>query len=820
MTSTLMDQQIELEAEMVGLGLKAYQDRVIEARTKGRESETKYGNMLVRMVILPLAETIAEFKAKAASGAAGRRHTAVRYLNLIENEVAAYLIARTVMNGISTEGALQSVALAVGNSLEDEVRFAAFEAQAAGMFTVVRRDLDKRTSSREWKRRVLMHSMNKLELDWEPWPGTERFHLGQKCIDLFIQATGLARVATYKVGPKRTKVTLTATQDTMDFIEKMNGRCELLCPSFLPCVVPPKPWTGPRGGGYYTMDSKVSLVKTRNAYYLEELANHVDDMPLVYEAVNAMQDTAWKINTPVLNTLRAVWFQGLQIGGLPRREKEDLPAKPINIADDEEARQRWKRMASQTHEGNARNMSKRLQIDQIVWIADKYREFEAIYFPHQLDFRGRAYAMPMFLTPQGADWSKALLTFAHGKPITDERGAGWLMVQGANTFGVDKVCFEDRIAWVEEHHDAILRVANDPLVERWWDEADKPWQFLAFCFEYAAFQAEGYGFVSCLPIALDGSCNGLQHYSAMLRDEVGGRAVNLVPGEKPEDIYQQVADVVVKKLMHKEGWQRHPDEQVLKDALLAKQWLAFGVDRKATKRPVMVLPYGGTLRSCRQYTYDYVRERAAAAPCLWDADQQWEAAMFLSSIVWESIGEVVIAARAAMSWLQKVTGVVAKEGLPITWTTPDGLPVMQAYQEVKASRIKTKMGDSTMHLTLSHETKELDKARQRNGVAPNFVHSMDAAALRLYVTLAQDNGLSSFSLVHDSFGTLAADTDVSAACLRHAFVEMYSEHDVLAEFRAGLVEMLPAVVADKLPMPPRKGSLDLEAVRESSYFFA
>ncbi len=36
----------------------------------------------------------------------------------------------------------------------------------------------------------------------------------------------------------------------------------------------------------------------------------------------------------------------------------------------------------------------------------------------------------------------------------------------------------------------------------------------------------------------DGSCNGLQHYAALARDQDGGRAVNLMPGEAPADVYR------------------------------------------------------------------------------------------------------------------------------------------------------------------------------------------------------------------------------------------------------------------------------------------
>ena len=39
---------------------------------------------------------------------------------------------------------------------------------------------------------------------------------------------------------------------------------------------------------------------------------------------------------------------------------------------------------------------------------------------------------------------------------------------------------------------------------------------------------------SRLPVQIDGSCNGLQHYAALGRDAPGGAAVNLEPFDRPQ----------------------------------------------------------------------------------------------------------------------------------------------------------------------------------------------------------------------------------------------------------------------------------------------
>ena len=107
-----------------------------------------------------------------------------------------------------------------------------------------------------------------------------------------------------------------------------------------------------------------------------------------------------------------------------------------------------------------------------LWVADKFKEDEAIYYVWTLDWRGRLYPIQPYLNPQGDDVAKSLLEFAEGKPL-GERGAYWLKVHLANCYGVDKVSYDDRIAWVEEHHELILDSAKNPLDgQRFWTEAD------------------------------------------------------------------------------------------------------------------------------------------------------------------------------------------------------------------------------------------------------------------------------------------------------------------------------------------------------------
>lgn len=175
-------------------------------------------------------------------------------------------------------------------------------------------------------------------------------------------------------------------------------------------------------------------------------------------------------------------------------------------------------------------------------VAQNNRSETAIYFPHNIDFRGRAYTMHPNLSHLGSDLCRGLLKFAQTRPL-GEHGLKWLRIQVANVYGggVDKLPLDKREQFIIDNMQLISDSATNPLRgERWWLQAEDPWQCLAGCMELhkACQHQDPHEFESSLPVHQDGSCNGLQHYAALARDEEGGRAVNLLPSDAPQDVYK------------------------------------------------------------------------------------------------------------------------------------------------------------------------------------------------------------------------------------------------------------------------------------------
>ena len=276
---------------------------------------------------------------------------------------------------------------------------------------------------------------------------------------------------------------------------------------------------------------------------------------------------------------------------MPAQDDLPLPTQPWGDREptDEELTE-WKYAASRVHEDNARLRSKRLGMLSKLSQAETLLDDEAFYYVYSMDWRGRFYPLGGGLTPQADDSGKALLEFAEGKRLG--KGWYWLAVHLANTFGYDKVSNDRRVEWALEHSEAINASAIMPLNEgdQLWLKADKPWQFLAACMEWLGYQLQGEDFVTHLPVAQDGSANGLQHFAALLRDQQSAEAVNLAPADKPADIYQRVADRVQELLQEATP----SDETVF--------WNNYEGDwRGLVKRPVMTVPYGVSSYGIRQH---------------------------------------------------------------------------------------------------------------------------------------------------------------------------------------------------------------------------
>lgn len=608
--------------------------------------------------------------------------------------------------------------------------------------------------------------------------------------------------------------------------------------SFKPMVLPPAPWTSPDDGGYYGEAAATTsflrlkyLDTTFGKMYAKKLAQL--DMSDVYKAVNSIQATPYIINGAVLDVLKECRARGYipcasENNNIIHLYDDNAPVRPTENASEAEIKTFKKKYAAYC-KNKSRHTSLQNRANSAINTAINYRKYDKIYFPWNMDFRGRIYPIPLF-SPQGDDLTKGLLLFADTPPCQNEDDWKWLAITGANLAGVDKVSYDDRVAWVKEHEEAILASAADPMGYQWWLQQDEPVQMLAFCFEWQkahewiAEHGSIVGFVTGLPYAQDGTCSGLQHFSAILRDPIGGKAVNLIPQDKPNDIYAQVAEKV--KLFLKEdamnGTLDEWDEDKLRtkygSKTLAQIWLNFGINRKVTKRPTMTLAYGAKKAGyTAQIMEDTIKKarREQGESCVFTDANCFQCAQYMASKIWDAVSQTVVKAVEGMDWLHKCAKLVTKNSNVVTWITPLGLLLQQSYTKYNVEIVKLRCAGKRFRIYNPHQTGEIDKTRQSNGIAPNFIHSMDACHLQMTVCRAKDTGINHFAMIHDSYGCPMSQAQLMFDIVRQAFIDMYTEFDVLEMFR----DCLQPLSNKKLPAPPKKGGLDLTCVKDSKYIF-
>jgi DNA-directed RNA polymerase len=777
----------------------------------------------------------------------------------MESDVIAFLTLKKLIDATCNRAKMTKTAIELANMLEGEINAAQLEEDSPEFYKRALRNLptSERIARRAEKLKTIKTRFKNDEYDLSPitnspvritdWAQRNKTIIGTLLLSEAVAITGFAEIRKIREGIKEYRI-LTPTIFFCNWLNENKERTAILSPFYWPCIVPPKEYSTVDDGGYYTLSTHKAkqFVKTHDKAFLNVLRE--TDLSQVYKTINIAQNTAWRINKAVLEVLKTMWDSDITLGVIPFHDKAKKPHCPCCglevgkehpcFVTDKRVFRDWLYKMDRFHHEKTSVASRRLRVMRTLWIAETYEKYSAIYFPYQIDYRGRLYATPDFLNPQSDDLSKGLLEFTEGKPIETVEAKQWLMVHIANTFGFDKVSYQERVQWVEKNHEDIIACAQEPLNGGLWIEADSPWCFLAACIEYKGYCESKEVFISHIAIAQDGTCSGLQHYSAMLRDPVGGSAVNLIPADRPQDIYAVVAEKTREKLEN-----ITPDDS---NYSFAQTWLESGLlNRKLTKRSVMTLPYGATAYSSKDFIMEYIKEVREKTPkkIPWQDTDIFPAVNFIGGIVWKAIQETVIAAGEAMKWLKELGAYAIGHNCPLTWTTPTGLIVRQTYMNTEERRVKTHLYGDAMKAFLGGEEKEpvqattkegiqvrlnfreptdtLDKRKNVSAFAPNFVHSLDASALVLAVNSAHsEHGVNSFALIHDSFGTHAADSPTLAKVLREGFVAMYENNDVLQQLYEEVIGYVGDLYPDCPPPPPTKGSLNLRSVLDSPYFFA
>lgn len=607
---------------------------------------------------------------------------------------------------------------------------------------------------------------------------------------------------------------------------------------FRPMVCAPRPWTSLHNGGYMTKkyQGRTRLVKghmtiAERAAYDSDLSQS-ENIHVLLNSLNAIQSTPFIVNADVLNLAKSIYDADKGVMGIPSRKPLTIPKK-VKFSELKKA-----------VKAEAGRKSKLNAAEATLDVAKRFVDYNEIYMPYNLDFRGRAYCVVPTLNPQGTDLQKAMLLFA--KPCKlGKTGYRWLKIHAANCYGhgLDKAPKEERIAWVDKNTQFIKMVASGTIKKQTFrelmEDKDKapedPMLFYAVCKELAQLKtmsdSEIENFESRIPVSIDGSNNGLQHYAALLRNTVLAEKVNLhvlTDSDVPSDVYMKVAEGMLAYFKKNKSAcsieiakKLKIDEVIVRKAISIVLKLESSKHRKLVKRSTMTQPYSVS-------DYGMLDQISGVVNDMFTTDKSNKEAVYVSDEkVHDNLSRVIFAgfkvglathcsaAKVGMEFLQTVAETKNDE---IKWTTPSGFVARQRYERIKMLTVTSRVGKKKVKVMYAKNTGKLNERKQASAIAPNFVHSLDASHMMLTVDalLNESDFMPSFFMIHDSFGTYAGQLDALDAAIREQFVSMYNDNQF--EKFVNQVELSDEQRASVTI--PEFGDFNMQDVKKATYFFA
>lgn len=820
MTNEVLQHQAELEQQMIQRGQERYNRR--QEKLTPSQREIPHQILTDALPKVSQAITIAlEEDLKRSSSGLGKKSLWYEELADQDPDTLAYLGLNCCYDGVLKMHTLAGVLTQIGARVELEVWAEDLRQYDNNLFKRLVSQVARDHSSERYRLKAARIIASKAGFKFDKWSRAMKINIASPILNAVLEHSGIFDVSTEE-SKLKTHRFICLTADAEDLIKQRLFDASWAEPQFGPLVVPPKPWTAYDTGVYQDdmLSPLVPLVRKATGEQRRAIENDLkrNQEPLYVKAINALQATPLRVNKRVLKVLEYCVEEKLRFGKFPELEPPEFPKLPEYFDSLPEKTQRQlKRDQKEWHVKRRESVANQVVMNDDLRHARLMSNYDQFWIGWSFDFRSRMYPVSHFNYHRD-DHVKALFEFARGKPVAEE-DRGWLAIHLANTGDFQKVSkksLDDRIQWVLDN-DEWLRLVNDSpeTTVDLWTQADKPFQFLAAVFAYYSDDP-----VCHLPISLDGTNSGVQHYALATRSAEDGHMVNLLPDDECQDVYQTVANQVIEDLTE-DGSEE------------AQKWLEFGITRSTVKRNVMTYGYSSVERGFgdqiiedlmqplqKDVNYGTIPEHPFG-----DFREQETYARFLAKFNYQAVQKVISSVAQGMAFLQSYADALAREGRSVRWTTPSGFPAIQRYTKPDVKRVKIFLYDREAKLrkqtriTIHGYGPKYDTRKARAGVAPNFVHSLDAAHMQLAICHGLDQGIEDFFMIHDSFGTNAADTWAFYHNIRHAIVDMYEDNCVLGNFEIECRNRLANPDMELAPVP-EKGTLDVRAVLDSEYCFS
>lgn len=458
-----LDEQLSLEREMLELGTNKYLNSV----NAKNDFDSIHTQIIIKRIIEPFSECIKSRNIKEHS----------EYKNGHKPSIMLLMEKDCIINSDKKDTKITS----------DQISFVLCRL----LFNSIRHKPHKMVSFAQ----MIGTTLNTNLEQSDKLSDSAAFRVGVSLIDLFCSSfPDLVRYEYnfYDKKSKNKEYIIFPSQEFLDFVQDKIEAIAEITTVIYPMVYVPCDWdyTG-KNGGFYSDELKTNIIK-RKSVNEDSGINKI-----ISNGVNLIQSTPWVVNNEIrlilkeLNKFKPNTLKKLYPKDVPkdvdRPFGDDLKYADMD-AIQKKSHQLWSRQCARNEK--AREAKKSIEISRYSSMrqADNFYDTPEIFFPHDLDYRGRIYNKCMTgLNTQGSDHQKGLIKFGTPRPVLSDSGIRWMCINLANLAGHDKLKLDDRYAWCINNEDMFRDIAKDPIKCNLWHSWDKPVQGLSACLEYVKF---------------------------------------------------------------------------------------------------------------------------------------------------------------------------------------------------------------------------------------------------------------------------------------------------------------------------------------------
>lgn len=764
--------QRDFEIKSHKKAIEKLERQVREAKDKAYFSSTIQARASIKQLLLPTADILTDYYTELAKGRASARASVViceemlRLFDVVSPETISAILLKSVLDlhGIYQKLTPAKAAKLIGGRIEDEARFSYYETtsppdvveamkkrvRATGSAPKYRRTSTKLITEKKLTRQY-NYSTDKL---WKEWNTHYKFMVGMSLLEVAAKIGLVKRNWSYEQGGKKRSY-IELTQEAIDLHQETFDKVLSMAYLSYPLLVPPVEWEKQQGlaihnttGGYYNDFIRNQNALCRGKHYRSEFSD------TSIQFLNTISKTAWVIDNEMLHIQNTLQDKEESVGTFlalhrdPRLD-EKMPEHLAQRPKDDEERREWRRNKKELHERYELMRMRSIRTRQSLSMANEFLKQPRFYLSWSNDYRGRVYSQQAWLSPHATDAEKSLIRFADGCKL-DARGEWWAAQAVGAAYLGSRLNLDERVKWTYENAQLIVDVATEPYLNReLWGKAKEPFEFLQLATEWYKVVITKQEHLWRIGVGADATASGLQLLSSMLLDEMGMKFSNVLPPETPacppQDAYLEVLRVA-REIAATDEETKH---------------LIPHLKYRGIGKTMMVQVYGASWMTIRDRVIKVFKDENLYPDVVSHKD-----CGLIATLVKQASRQVFPKAFEALEWMSKLAKQATKNGSQeFCWNTPSGDIIRLREYETISIRVPT---SHLGRVTIPVGDGEIDTKAMCSALPPSFIHSYDAALLKL----AFQSWTKPIAVIHDCLKVLPTDMDEALERVRRAFYKV------------------------------------------------